>query len=117
MGEMENVFEGLNDPRRVSGQHHSLHDILVIALCTLLCGGETCTDMALFGRAKREFLERFLKLENGIPSHDTFSRVFRLLDPEAFHTWFLGFMEQFAQGCQGVVALDGKTLRRSYDRA
>ena len=70
--------EGLNDPRRVSGQHHSLHDILVIALCTLLCGGETCTDMALFGRAKREFLERFLKLENGIPSHDTFSRVFRL---------------------------------------
>ena len=117
MVEMGNVFEGLNDPRRVSGQQHSLHDILVIALCTLLCGGETCTDMALFGRAKRELLEGFLKLENGIPSHDTFSRVFRLLDPEAFHTWFLGFMEQFAQACQGVVALDGKTLRRSYDRA
>ena len=117
MGEMGNVFEGLNDPRRVSGQQHSLHDILVIALCTLLCGGETCTDMALFGRAKREFLEGFLKLENGIPSHDTFSRIFRLLDPEAFHAWLLGFMEQFAQACQGVVALDGKTLRRSYDRA
>ena len=90
-----------------------IHDILVIALCTLLCGGETCTDMALFGRAKREFLESFLKLGNGIPSHDTFSRVFRLLNPESFHTW----VEQFAQACRGVVALDGKTLRRSYDRA
>ena len=72
--------------------------------------------MALFGRAKREFLESFLKLEKGIPSHDTFSWVFRLLDPEEFHAWFLGFMKQFAQGCRGVVALDGKTLRRSYDR-
>ena len=112
MGEIGDVFDGLSDPRRVSGQQHSLHDILVIALCTLLCGGETCTDMALFGRAKREFLESFLKLERGIPSHDTFSRVFRLLDPEEFHTWFLGFMRQFAQGCRGVVALDGKTLRR-----
>ena len=82
-----------------------------------MCGGETCTALALFGQAKREFLESFLKLEHGIPSHDTFSRVFRLLDPEEFHTWFLGFMKQFAQGCQGVEALDGKTLRRSYDRA
>ncbi len=117
MGEMEKVFDGLTDPRRTNGRQHSLHDILVIALCTLLCGGETCTDMALFGRAKREFLGPFLKLENGIPSHDTFSRVFRLLDPGVFHAWFLDFMGQFAQACQGVVALDGKTLRRSYDRA
>ena len=117
MEKVEGLFDGLEDPRRGNGLHHSLHDILVIALCTLLCGGETCTDMALFGRAKREFLESFLKLGNGIPSHDTFSRVFRLLNPESFHTWFLGFMEQFAQACRGVVALDGKTLRRSYDRA
>lgn len=73
--------------------------------------------MARFGEAKREFLGSFLKLEKGIPSHDTFSRVFRLLDPEAFHAWFLGFMNGFAQECQGVVAIDGKTLRRSYDRA
>ena len=121
MGEMAELFDGLTDPRRGNGQQHSLHDIMVIALCTLLCGGETCTDMALFGQAKREFLGSFLKLGNGIPSHDTFSRVFRLLNPEAFHTWFVGFMEQFAQAGpeagQGVVALDGKTLRRSYDRA
>ena len=73
--------------------------------------------MALFGHSKREFLQSFLPLRNGIPSHDTFSRVFRLLDPEAFRSWFLGFMGQFAQGCEGVLAIDGKTLRRSYDRA
>ena len=62
----------------------------------MLYGGETCTDMALFGQAKREFLGSFLKLGKGGPSHDTFSRVFPLLDPEEFRTWFLGFLEQFA---------------------
>ena len=84
MEEQGGVFETLADPRAGNAGKHSLHDILVIALCTVLCGGETCTDMALFGQSKREFLESFLPLKNGIPSHDTFSRVFRLLDPEAF---------------------------------
>ena len=79
------VFEGLNDPRRLLCQQHTLPDILVIAWCTVLCGGDTCTDMVLFSLAKRVFLESFLKLENRIPSHDTLSRVFRLLDPEEFH--------------------------------
>ena len=117
MGMLVEDLEPLEDPRHGNAERHSLHDILVIALCTILCGGETCTDMALFGQSKREFLESFLPLRNGIPSHDTFSRVFRLLDPEAFRRWFLGFMGQFAQGCEGVLAIDGKTLRRSYDRA
>ena len=83
----------------------------------MISGGQTCTDMELFGRAKRDLLQSFLGLENGIPSHDTFSRVLGMLDPEAFRQWFLEFMGQFAEGIQGVVALDGKTLRRSYDRA
>ena len=117
MGTLVEELEPLEDPRHGNAGRHSLHDILVIALCTVLCGGETCTDMALFGQSKREFLESFLPLRNGIPSHDTFSRVFRLLDPEAFQKWFLRFMRQFAQGCEGVLAVDGKTLRRSYDRA
>ena len=117
MGMLVEDLEPLEDPRHGNAERHSLHDILVIALCTMLCGGETCTDMALFGHSKREFLESFLPLRNGIPSHDTFSRVFRLLDPETFRRWFLGFMGQFAQGCEGVLAIDGKTLRRSYDRA
>ncbi len=117
MPELADVFADLEDPRAVNARLHSLHDILVIALCTIVCGGQTCTDMELFGQSKREFLETFLPLPNGIPSHDTFSRVLGKLDPEAFGQWFLGFMAQFAQGVQGVVAVDGKTLRRSYDRA
>ena len=109
MGTLVEELEPLEYPRRGNAGRHSLHDILVIALCTILCGGETCTGMALFGQSKREFLESFLPLRNEIPSHDTFSRVFRLLGPEAFQKWFLGFMRQFAQGCEGVLAVDGKS--------
>jgi hypothetical protein len=78
MGAPVEELEPLEDPRRGNAGRHSLHDILVIALCTILCGGETCTGMALFGQSKREFLESFLPLRNGIPGHDAFSRVFRL---------------------------------------
>ena len=79
-------------------------------------GGETCADMALFGRLKEPFLKTFMALENGTPSHDTFSRVFRLLQPDQFRVCFIAFMQRFAKGCAndsgGVVAIDGKTLRR-----
>ena len=117
MTELADVFAELDDPRAANARRHSLHDILFIALCTVVSGGQTCTDMELFGHAKRDLLQSFLGLENGIPSHDTFSRVLGMLDPEAFRQWFLGFMGQFGEGLEGVVALDGKTLRRSYDRA
>ena len=117
MEEFEGVFAGLEDPRTGNAKRHELLEILVIALCTVLCGGEDCSDMALFGRAKEPFLRQFLRLKHGIPSHDTFSRVFRLLDPKQFHGCFLVFMRHFAEGCRGVVALDGKTLRGSFDRA
>ena len=85
----------------------------------MLCGGQTCADMELFGHAKRELLQSFLKLENGIPSHDTGSRPPGMLDPAAFQRWFIGFMRQFAEGGEdaGVLVADGKTLRRFYDRA
>lgn len=73
--------------------------------------------MALFGRAKEPFLRQFLQLRHGIPSHDTFSRVFRLLDPAQFQLCFLRFMDDFATAAQEVIAIDGKTLRRSFDRA
>jgi predicted transposase YbfD/YdcC len=116
MGGFRSIFADLEDPRTGNAQRHDLHEILVIALCTVF-GGEDCSDMALFGRAKEPFLRQFLRLEHGIPSHDTFSRVFRLLDPARFHACFLAFMRAFAEGCRGVVALDGKTLRRSFDRA
>ncbi len=116
MDEFEACFSDLEDPREANARHDLL-EILVIALCTMLCGGEDCTDMALFGRSKERFLRQFLRLRHGIPSHDTFSRVFRLLDPVKFHACFLGFMQRFAETTEGVVAIDGKTLRHSFDRA
>ena len=77
MTELADVFAELDDPRAVNARCHSLHEILVIALCTVVSGGQTCTGMELYGHAKRDLLQSFLKLENGIPSHDTFSRVLR----------------------------------------
>ena len=117
MEDWEDIFAELEDPRPGNAKRHLLHEVLTIGLCTVLCGGETCADMALFGRAKRDFLQEFLTLPHGIPSHDTFSRIFRLLDPARFQSRFIGFMRRFAEGCQGVVAIDGKTIRRSFDRA
>ncbi len=116
MDDFEACFSDLEDPRETNARHDLL-EILLIALCTMLCGGEDCTDMALFGRSKEPFLRQFLRLRHGIPSHDTFSRVFRLLDPVKFHACFLGFMQRFAETTEGVVAIDGKTLRHSFDRA
>ena len=92
MPELADVFADLEDPRAVNARLHSLHDILVIALGTMVCGGQTCADMELFGHAKREFLETFLPLPNGIPSHDTFSRALGMLDPAAFQSAAGGFL-------------------------
>ena len=110
-------FGALEDPRTGNAGRHDLLEILMIALCTVLCGGETAVDMADFGEAKEGFLRRFLKLEHGIPSHDTFSRVFRFLDPDQFQACFMAFMARFAEAAQGVIAIDGKTLRHSFDTA
>jgi predicted transposase YbfD/YdcC len=110
-------FEGLDDPRTGNAGLHDFHELLVIALCAVLCGGQCAVDMALFAAAKEPVLRGFLKLTNGMPSHDTFSRLFRLLDPEQFRGTFQRFMTRFATTCQGVIAIDGKVLRRSFDRA
>src|SRR5271157_5800613 len=110
-------FEGLKDPRTGNAGLHDLHELLVIALCTVLSGGQGATHMAAFAAAKEPFLRSFLKLENGLPSHDTFSRLFRNLDPDQFRACFQQFMADFSAQCQGVVAIDGKVLRRSFDRA
>jgi predicted transposase YbfD/YdcC len=110
-------WEGLDDPRTGNAGLHDFHELLLIALCTVLCGGQGATEMARFARAKEPFLRSFLKLENGLPSHDTFSRLFRLLDPAQFGAAFQRFMARFATEVAGVVAIDGKTLRRSFDRA
>jgi predicted transposase YbfD/YdcC len=110
-------WEGLDDPRSGNAGLHDFHELLMIALCTVLCGGQGAVDMAEFAKAKEPFLRGFLKLANGLPSHDTFSRLFRQLDPAQFRTAFQHFMARFSEQCQGVVAIDGKVLRRSFDRA
>src|SRR5208283_1434959 len=110
-------FEDLEDPRTGNAGLHDLVEIMVIALCTVLCGGQYASDMELFAREKEAYLRQFLKLEKGLPSHDTFSRVLRLLDPEQFSACFQRFTSKFSQACQGVVAIDGKVLRRSFDKA
>ncbi|MBF0176971.1 MAG: ISAs1 family transposase [Magnetococcales bacterium] len=110
-------FDSLEDPRTGHAERHNLLEILVIALCTVLCGGQTAVDMQIFGQAKEEFLRQFLKLEYGIPSHDTFSRVFRLIDPKQFQACFIKFMAHFSEICRGVIAIDGKALRHSFDTA
>jgi predicted transposase YbfD/YdcC len=110
-------WEGLEDPRSGNAGLHDFHELLAIALCCVLCGGQGPTDMAFFARAKEPFLRGFLTLANGLPSHDTFNRLFRDLDPEQFRDSFQRFMAQFSEQLQGVVAIDGKVLRRSFDRA
>lgn len=112
-------FADLPDPRA----HNALYDLnelLFIALLATLCGATSCYDMALFAREKAYLLRPVLKLEYGLPSHDTFSRVFRLIDPAAFEKVFRRFMTAFAKAAKiqkpkGVVALDGKALRRGYE--
>ncbi len=108
-------FADMPDPRAENALH-DLRELLFMALLATLCGATTCSDMALFARTKAYLLEPILDLKHGFPSHDTFSRVFRMLDPQAFERSFRKFMAAFAKGARikrprGVVALDGKALR------
>ena len=109
-------FSVVPDPRALNAQHE-LSEILFIALAAMLCGARTCTDMALFGRAKEDALREVLRLPHGIPSHDTFSGVFRRLDPDAFEKAFRRFAQNFGKGLPaGIVAVDGKAIRRAFDK-
>jgi len=108
-------FGEVVDPR-AGNARHDLLDVIFIALAAVLCGAEDCTDMSSFAHAKLTVLGEVLQLEHGAPSHDTFSRVFRLLDPEGFEAAFARFTAAFAGALEGVVAIDGKALRGAYER-
>ncbi len=113
-------FADLPDPRTGPAQRHLLLDILVIALCALICGADTFVDIARFGEAKSDWLQARLGLElpSGIPSHDTFGRVFAQLDPDLFIQCFQAWTQTLHTKTQGqVIALDGKMLRHSFDTA
>ena len=111
------ILRQVPDPRTGNAQRRALLDLLVIALAASVCGAESCVDFAGFAEDREDLLREFLSLENGLPSHDTFSRLFRLLDPQAFGRAFEAFLEDLGTDGLGVLAIDGKTLRRSFDRA
>lgn len=117
MEEFAACWDGLEDPRTGNAALHDFHERLMIAVCPALCGGQSAMATARFDEAKEGFLRGFLKLEHGLPSHDTFSRLFRQFDPAQCGAAFRRFMAEFADTVQGVVAIDGKVLRRSFDRA
>jgi len=114
---IEQHFGELTDPRVDRTKLHKLIDILVIALCAVIAGADNWEDIAEFGRAKMEWFQTFLELPNGIPSHDTFNRVFARLDPQEFRTGFMGWIRAVSEVIGGqVIAIDGKVLRRSHER-
>jgi predicted transposase YbfD/YdcC len=109
-------FETLTDPRMARTRRHVLQDILVIALCALIANANTWVDIEHFGKTKLDLLRRFLELPNGIPSHDTFGRVFAMLDPAALLVSLQNWLSDLRQKLGGKqVAIDGKTLRGSHD--
>jgi predicted transposase YbfD/YdcC len=110
-------FAELPDPRTGNAQRHNLLDVLTIALTAVICGAESCVDFADFARDREALFRDFLELPGGLPSHDTFSRLFRLLDPAAFAACFAHFLDGLGEAGPGVIAIDGKTMRRSFDRA
>jgi predicted transposase YbfD/YdcC len=114
------AFEDVPDPRDFTAQHE-LVDVLFVAFAAMLCGATHCTDMAMFAQPRLELLRQFVPLKNGAPSHDTFSRVFRAIDPKAFEAAFGRFMAAFGQVARQErgprhLAVDGKSLRRAYDK-
>src|ERR1700690_2746937 len=119
MRKFKKAFRRLVDPR-ADNARHDLLEVLFISLAAVICGAGSCSEMEEFGRSKEGLLRLLLRLEHGIPSHDTFSRVFRLLKPQAFELAFRRFMAAFAKANRikltGVVAVDGKALRGAYER-
>ena len=117
---MKSLVKCLNsipDYRVGNAVEHKLIDIMVIAILGTICCADTWTDIANFGEAKKEWLSTFLELPNGIPSHDTFSRVFSKINPEAFHNAFIEWVSEISEIIKGqVISIDGKTVRRSHDK-
>lgn len=111
-------FANLKDPRDERGKDHLLIDIIAIAICAVICGAESWVDIELYGQSKQAWFSGFLKLPHGIPSHDTFARVFARLDPEQMQQCFLSWVTAISTLSAGeVIAIDGKKVRHSYDSA
>lgn len=116
LGDLESLFAQVEDPRMERTKLHRLRDIIILAICGVLCGADGWVEIEEFGKAKEAFFTELLKLPNGIPSHDTFGRGFALIDPKQFEASFVQWVQGLSQTVKGVIAIDGKTLRRSHDR-
>ena len=119
---MQNLMDYINkmeDPRSGNGRRHKFCDLMVISLLCVLCGGESAVAMENFGKSKEKFLREFLELPFGIPCHDAFSRLFRLINPSNLHIFFEKFCADFAASLKEnpAIAIDGKEMRRSFDKA
>ena len=110
-------FTDVTDPRVERTKLHKLEDILAIAICATICGAEGWTEMAFFGQCKQQWLGTFLELTNGIPSDDTFRRVISALQPDEFEACFQRWTKALSNNHSDIIAIDGKTLRRSHDNA
>jgi predicted transposase YbfD/YdcC len=116
IGSIAKHFGKMRDPRIDRTKRHKLLDILIIAICGVICGADSWVDIEIYGKSKLEWLKTFLKLPNGIPSHDTFGRVFAALNPEEFEKSFLEWVKAIHELTEGqVIAIDGKQLRGSQD--
>jgi hypothetical protein len=113
---LETIFAQVEDPRMERTKLHRLRDIIIIAMCGVICGADGWVGIEEFGKAKEEWLTDLLQLPNGIPSHDTFGRVFAHLDPDQFEASFVEWVRGISGSIQGVIAIDGKTSRRTHDR-
>ena len=111
------AFSALPDPRQSKKVLYPLDEVLLLTLCAVLCGADGWVSVALFGEQKHKFLRRFLPFENGTPSHDQLGLIFGALDAQAFQTCFIAWTQALSGAIAGVVAIDGKTVRRSFDRA
>lgn len=108
-------FEDLPDPRQPWKVIYTVVEMLLVTLCGVICGAEGWVEVATFGESRLEYLRQFLPYTRGIPSHDTLGDFFSRLEPQAFQRCFIEWVESFQKGLQGVVAIDGKTLRHSFD--
>ena len=115
--DLATIFAAVEDPRIERTKLHRLVDILMIAVCGVICGAEGWVEIEEFGKAKEAWFGSWLALPNGIPSHDTFGRVFARIDPKQFEACFLHWVQSVSEEIKGVMAVDGKTLRRSHNRA
>ncbi len=114
--DLERIFAQVEDPRMERTKLHRLRDIIILAICGVICGAEGWVEIEEFAKAKEAFFTELLDLPNGIPSHDTFGRVFARIDPKQFEASFVQWVQGISKTVKGVVAIDGKTLRRSHDR-